>query len=115
MKPLPDPWRGPSKSRWGSSSSPRRWRESRLVFDVPSTFTTAGLMRSATSAKFTTPGKAAGRAAGFASPDAAGGFSGAEDTTAAGVSPPATMTPIRKATADDRAIVRSVKRRMAAT
>src|ERR1700752_250711 len=69
--------------------------------------TTAGLMRSATSAKFTTPGSDAGRGRSLGADSRAV----AVDTTGVrGTPPPAMITPTRNATIDESAKVISVKR-----
>jgi hypothetical protein len=68
--------------------------------------TTAGLMRSATSAKFTTPVSDAGLGRSFGDASRAGAL----DTTGVRATPPARMTPTRNATDDDSASVIRVKR-----
>src|SRR4051795_9126350 len=71
-------------------------------------FTTAGLIRSATSAKFTAPAPAA--TAGKPPRDAA--VRGALESVGAGVRPPARMTPTRNDTAHESATVTTVNRRI---
>ena len=69
--------------------------------------TTAGLMRSATSAKFTTPASDAGRGRSLGAASRAV----AVDTTGVlGTPPPARMMPTRNATVDESASVMNVKR-----
>src|SRR3954470_20967580 len=71
-------------------------------------FTTAGLIRSATSAKFTAPAPAA--TAGEPPRDAA--VRGALESVGAGVRPPARITPTRNDTAHESATVTTVNRRI---
>src|SRR5438034_1634154 len=102
---------GPSKGscRSGAPGRPRRPRLSRPRV-VASMFTTAGLIRSTTSAKLTSDvdtAPPAGRNAGRA-----GAFFTVPVRTEAGVKPPAKMAPTRKATTAVSARVTKVKRRM---
>src|SRR3954466_15050610 len=71
-------------------------------------FTTAGLIRSATSAKFTAPAPAA--TASEPPRDAA--VRGALESVGAGVRPPARITPTRNDTAHESATVTTVNRRI---
>ena len=121
MKPLPAPRRvgsrspRPPKSNGslnrsggsGASERPRRRRGSGAR-EVASIFTTAGLIRSTTSAKLTSGETAivAGRVVGFG-----GAVLGALDTTAVRVAPPAKIAPTRKATTAVSINVTNVRRR----
>src|SRR4051812_2343824 len=120
MKPLPEPWRGASKSLGAPGPVPPSGRicvpvsresplsRSSRPFEVESMFTTAAFIRSATSAKFTTigPPVIAARAGSLAG----GSIRGALDTIGAGVNAPAMISPTRNATMAESATVRSVKR-----
>ncbi len=112
MNPLPAPRLGVSNCR-GSSVGGRRKRcppivETRLEA-VASTFTTAALIRSATSAKFAVPD--AGRTAGRRMPGSSV-YRGAVVTTVLGVNCPARMRPTRNAMIDVSAMVMTVNLRM---
>src|SRR3954469_3822496 len=72
-------------------------------------FTTAALIRSATSAKFTTVGPLDNTAARVTSPPRPA-TRGALETIGAGVNSPAMMSPTRKAMAADKATVTKVNR-----
>src|SRR3954469_15808629 len=113
--PLPEPWRGASRSRGGTAPPPppSRWKRvpgsrGSPPLDVDSMLTTAAFIRSATSAKLTTIGApvTAARAGSLAG----GSVRGAVETIGAGVNAPAMISPTRKATTAESATVRSVKR-----
>jgi hypothetical protein len=116
MKPLPDPRRCSSALGRGSPSDgpsvPRRENRSASrelsAFAVASIFTTATLIRAATSAKLTTlgPDANAERLAAGVGTDAAGAVA----ITGAGENSLASIRPSRNATDIDRAIVTRAKR-----
>ncbi len=101
---------GGSKMSGGSGASVRLRRRAPRPLLVASMLTTAGLMRSTTSAKLTdVPG---GRpAAGWAPERRPAFFRSGPATTADRVMPPAKMVPTRKATAAVRVSVTKVERR----
>src|SRR5262245_28079495 len=110
MNPLPAPCRGPSGSRSVGSSPRVGYRVGVLTDDrdAASMFTTAGLMRSATSAKFTTPDREAGLGRSDGPNDSRA--VAVETTGVLGTPPPARMTPTRNATVEESASVMNVKR-----
>jgi hypothetical protein len=73
-------------------------------------FTTALLIRSATSAKFTTVGTPVNADARRVSPAGASARGAAVETIGAGVNSPAMMRPTRNATMAESATVRAVNR-----
>src|SRR4051812_5188439 len=121
MNPLPAPRRGVSprgllksgrsnRSGGSGSSERRRRRESPVPREVASMLTTAGFMRSTTSAKLMSVPPAGALAARI---DAAGVGcrSRATAVTAARSKPPATIAPTRNATMAVRTMLTIVKRR----
>src|SRR5688572_17999953 len=115
--PVPAPRRGVSRSPWGccrsnmsglSGSSGVRRRGLVLPRTVASMFTTAGFNRSATSAN----DASAGIAAGGVPTRALGGRASGAEWAGAGVSVPATISPIRNATVATRPMVTARNRRV---